>query len=216
MRFASWMVCAGVLAAPLASRAEDPELPPAVASLLGGPEHRAALLQAARAVDGPGAPGCATATYTTTGTVGILQPLQMDAAGKLIGGAWKEQVRESGCGSERLLNALTVASPGGALETRPMLPGSTIADPRLQGDSVRYAAGAMGGMPAGCEQGAVLDTRYVGLEGQPPGTRPAPNGPVAAWSEIWTLQACAKRVQVEMHFKPDATGTDIRANPAQP
>ena len=206
-------VCVAALL-PAAGRAADqPDVPSALGSILTGPEHRAALMQAARAADGEGCPG---ANYTTTGTVGVLTPLLTDAGGRLVAGEWKEQIRESGCGTERLLNALTRAGPDGALETQPLLPGSTIADPRLQRDSVRFAAGAMGGMPPGCDGGAVTDTRFVGVDGQPAGVLPLPASPPRPWTEVWTLQACAKRAQVEMHFKPDATGTDIRANPARP
>ena len=198
---------------PAVARAAEPALPAALTAVLTGTEHRAALLQAVHSVNGE---GCPAAVYTTTGTVGILVPLQFDAAGQLTGGAWKEQIRESGCGGDRLLNAATIATAGGGLETRPLLPGTTIADPELQQDSVRYAAGAIGGMPPGCDQGAVTDTRFVGADGQPPGALPTPLDPPRPWTEIWTLQACAKRAQVEMHFKPDATGTDIHASPAKP
>ena len=207
------LVCAAVLLPAAGRAADEPEVQSALAGVLTGPEHRAALMQAAHAVDGD---RCPAANYTTTGAVGILTPPQTDAAGRLIAGEWKEQIRESGCGADRLLNALTRAGPDGALETQPLLPGSTIADPLLQQDSVRFAAGAMGGMPPGCDQGAVTDTRFVAVEGQPPGVPPLPSDPRRPWTEVWTLQACAKRAQVEMHFKPDATGTDIRANPAKP
>ncbi len=141
----------------------------------------------------------------------------MDAAGKVIGGAWKEQVRESGCGSERLLNALTVASPDGALETRPLLPGSTIADPQLQRRQRALRGGGHGRHARRLRAGRACWTRAMSAwRGSRPGPAPPRTARSRPWTEIWTLQACAKRVQVEMHFKPDATGTDIRANPAQP
>ncbi len=63
------------------------------------------------------------------------------------------------------------------MHTQALLPGNTITDPQLQQDSVPYAAGAMGQMPAGCEQGGVTDTRFVGLDGEPPGTQPQPGAP---------------------------------------
>ncbi len=217
MRGAHILVWLAVALTPPAARAADePALPPALVSLLTGPEHRAALLAAARAVNGPGVQGCTAANYTVGDSIVIVAPVQTDAAGKVVAGTWREQVRESGCNADRVLNTITTAGPNGALDTRPLLPGSTIADPQLQRDSVKYAAGAMGAMPTGCDQGGVLDTRFVGQEGQPPGAVPPANGPVRPWTEIWTLQACAKRAVVEMRFTPDATGTDIRATPAKP
>ena len=73
----------------------------------------------------------------------------------------------------------------------------------------------MGEMPPGCDQGGVLDTRFVGLDGQPAGTKPAPGTPPMPWTEVWTLIACSKRADVTMHFTPDPTGTDVRADLAK-
>ena len=201
-----------VLAQPSAPPNGAP-LPPSLLALLGRADHITALQRAARAVDPPGSPPCPTASYTTTGEVGVLDPLRTDDKGQVTGGAIKESIRETGCGMDRQLNALTVVQADGSLQTQALLPGSTIADPQLQQDSVPYAAGAMGQMPAGCEQGGVVNTRYIGLDGKPPGTRPAPGSTPQPWSEVWTLQACAKRADVTIHFKPDQTGTEIRADP---
>ncbi len=211
-----WLCLLVALATASAARAAAPPLPPALSQLLVTPEHRAALLQAAHASDGPGMPACPSANYATTGEIGILQPVQANGAGKVTAGTWKESVQESGCGTTRLLNALTSVQPDGTLQTLPLLPGSTITDPRLQQDSVQYAAAGMGDMPPGCDEGGVLNTRFVGLDGQPPGTLPATGSPPKPWTEVWTLIACAKRAEVTMHFTPDATGTDIRAELAKP
>ncbi len=186
-------------------------VPTALQSLLVTPDHRAALLQAAHAVDGPGMPTCPSASYMTTGDIGILGPVQTNAAGHVTAGAWKETIQETGCGTTRMLNALTLVQPNGTLQTRPLLPGTTITDPQLQQDSVQYAAAGLGDMPAGCDQGGVLNTRFVGQDGQPPGTLPAPGSTPLPWTEVWTLIACAKKADVTMHFTPDATGTDIHA-----
>ena len=217
MRFAAVVTVALSVALPGLAKAADavaqPGLPPAVLPLLSRPDHTAALLRAARSVDPPGATACPAAAYTTTGEVGVLEPVRTDDKGQAIGGAIKEGIRETGCGPERLLNALTIIQPDGSLQTIPLLPGTTITDPQLQQDSVPYAAGALGQMPAGCDQGGVINTRFVGLDGQPPGTRPQPGAPPRPWTEVWTLQACAKRVDVTIHFTPDQTGTEIRADP---
>ena len=124
-------------------------------------------------------------------------------------------MRASGCGTDRLLNALTIIGPDGSLHTEALLPGTTITDPQLQRDSVPYAAGAIGQLPPGCEQGGVVNTRFVGVDGEPPGTRPSPGGQPRPWTEVWTLQACSKRTDVTIHFTPDQTGTEIRAEPTR-
>ena len=160
-------------------------------------------------------PTCPTATYVTTGEVGILVPVQTNAGGRATAGVWKETVQATGCGMSRLLNALTTVQPDGTLQTDPLLPGSTITDPRLQQDSVQYAAAGMGEMPAGCDEGGVLNTRFVELDGRPPGTRPTPGAAPRPWTEIWTLIACSRQVDVTMHFTPDSTGTDVRADLAK-
>ena len=195
--------------------AAPPAIPGTLTPLLVTAEHRAALLQAAHAADGPGMPTCPSASYTTTGDIGILAAVQTDAAGRVTAGEWKETIQESGCGATRLLNALTTVQADGTLQVQPLLPGTTITDPRLQQDSVQYAAAGMGEMPPGCDQGGVLDTRFVGLDGRPPGTQPSLGSPPMPWTEVWTLIACAKRADVTMHFTPDPTGTDIRADLAK-
>ena len=212
MRAARFLTCLALAGVPFgAARAADPPLPPAVASLLTAPEHRTALLQAAHAVDGPGMPACPDARYTTTGDIGLLQPVRLDSAGKPVSGAWKEQVRQTGCGIDRVLNAMTVIGQDGMLQVSPLLPGTTIADPQLQQDSVQYAASGLGGMPPGCQQGGVFNTRFVGEEGGPPGTFPTAGSNPRPWTEIWTLQACAKRSDVEMSFTP--TPRESRSGP---
>ncbi len=192
---------------------QQTNLPPTLLPLLTTPDHRAALLRAARAVDLPGAAPCPDSNYVTTGDIGILVPLKLDSAGKVVQGVWKESIRAEGCGPQRLLNDMTQVEPDGSLVTSPLLPGTTIADPQLQRDSVQYAAAGIGAMPPGCNQGAVVDTRYVGLDGEAPGTRLGDNQPPHAWDEVWTLEACGKRADVMMKFSPDATGTSIRATP---
>ncbi len=158
-------------------------MPAALNTLLSRPDHIAALQRAAHAVDPPGATACPAASYVTTGEVGVLVPLKTDDKGQLAGGMIKEGVRETGCGSDRLLNALTMFQPDGSMQTEPLLPGTTITDPQLQQDSVPYAAGALGQMPAGCDQGSVINTRFLGLDGKPPGTRPAPGSQPGPWTE---------------------------------
>jgi hypothetical protein len=204
-------------AAPASSPASltQAPLPDGLLPLIDRPSHRAALLQAAQAV-GENQPGaCQAVNYVTTGEIAILQPLKFDAEGRVATGAWKESMNETGCNRVRVLNALTRVQANETLETEALLPGTTITDPELQQDSVQYAAAAMGDLPPGCDQGGIIDTAFVGMDGQPPGVKPEPGSVARAWTETWTLQACAKRAFILMHFKPDATGTAIEATPAK-
>lgn len=217
MRFVTMTALLALAAWPGFAGAADPPtqppLPQALAAVLTRPDHLAALQRASRAVDPPGSQACPTASYVTTGEIGMLMPLKTDDKGQITAGMIKESVRQTGCGPERVLNALTIFEPNGSMQTQPLLPGSTITDPQLQQDSVPYAAGAMGAMPAGCEEGGVVNTRFVGLDGKAPGTLPVAGSAPAPWTEVWSLHACAKHAEVTLHFKPDETGTEIRADP---
>ena len=132
-----------------------------------------------------------------------------------MAGAWRETIQQVGCDKTRTLNALTVVQPDGTLQTLPLLPGSTITDPQLQQDSVQYAAAGLGQMPPGCEQGGVVNTRFVGVDGDRAGALPSPSSPPRPWTEVWSVAACTKQADVTMHFTPDATGTDVRSDPGQ-
>ena len=204
------------VSAPAAQPNQQTDLPPTLLPLLTSPEHRAALLRAVHAVEPAGAPACPDANYQTTGAIATLLPPRLDASGKVVQGVWKESIRAEGCGPSRLLNAMTQVQPDGTLQTTPLLPGTTIADPQLQRDSVQYAAAGMGSMPPGCNQGEVVDTRYVGLDGRSPGTQQPVDASPRAWTELWTLEACGKRAAVTMQFTPDATGTAVHAAAANP
>ncbi len=216
MRLAIGVILLGAAAVPAAAQPAPAAAPltPELSQLIAQPEHRAALLQAAHALNGPAA-ACTTASFAPTGDVVVLAPLQVDSRGKPVSGAWKESLRETGCGNDRTINTLTAVGQNGTPQTQPLLPGDTVSDPQLQHDSVQYAAGGMGDMPPGCDQGAVTNTRFVGVDGQPPGIRPVAGAAPKPWTEIWSLKACSKAANVTMHFTPDATGTEIRADPVR-
>ena len=204
-----------VLCLSVSAQAADTQMPAGLMPLLSRPDHKAALLEAAQAVDGAvQSDKCATPSYATTGEVSVLLPLRLDARGQPVAGVWKESLDERGCASSRRLNALTIVRPNGTLDTRPLLPGTTITDPKLQHDSVQYAAAGMGEMPPGCEQGGIVDTAFLGIDGDTAGLKPPAGAMLKPWTELWTLQACSKRAQVTMHFTPDANGTEIRAQPS--
>lgn len=205
---------APVPAEPVPGTVAGAQIPPGLVLLLNRPDHQAAVLQALHAVDDRVPDACHDASYASTGEVELLVPLAEGPDGQPTAGVWRESAIETGCRTQRVLNVLTMVEPGGRLASRPLLPGTTITDPQLQRDSVRYAAAGLGPLPPGCQQGAVTDTAYLGLDGQPPGTLPTAGAPIQPWNERWTLEACNKHVVVGMHFTPDPNGaTEIQATP---
>ena len=93
MRLAMGVILLGAAAVPAAAQPAPAAAPltPELTQLIAQPEHRAALLQAARALNGPAA-ACTTASFAPTGDVVVLAPLQADSRGKPVSGAWKESL----------------------------------------------------------------------------------------------------------------------------
>ena len=107
--------------------------------------------------------------------------------------------------------------PVGSSSRTALLPGTTIADPLLQRDGIRYAtlaAEANGPKPAGCNTVRVVDTAF-GAYGTPaPKARPGVDP--RSWTENWTVDACGTSTLVKLSFLPDATGTTISAGVDRP
>ncbi len=88
---------------------------------------------------------------------------------------------------------------------RPLLPGTTMADARLQIDVFRspvLQAYLRGWRDPSCTMAYVADTAFGEKEST---TRPGARGP--AWRETWTIAACDRRVPVSVMFAPDSTST---------
>ncbi len=117
---------------------------PSLNAVLADPRERSVVLDAARrstvVVNNP----CASANFDLTDVVVVYRPVTVDASGIINGGAWKQVVRERGCGSSRTLNVLAYVQQPRSLATAPLLPGTTRADPQLQKDGARYAGTAAG------------------------------------------------------------------------
>jgi hypothetical protein len=152
---------------------------------------------------------CRSARFELSKTVGIYHPPTFDGAGAPTSGAWRQGVREEGCGAHRLLNVLAFVKGPKTLVLAPLLPGTTHADPLLQRDGVHYAVLAAGIPEKNCSIGYVADTQFQQSE-----TPPATGGIGAPWKELWTLVSCARTVQISMRFIPDSTGTQIVAERA--
>jgi len=158
---------------------------------------------------------CPSAHFTVTGKAIVFVLPERDSAGSIRKGAWKEEVRQEGCGQDRILNVLGVVQGPGTLGTVPLLPGNTRGDPQLQKDAVQYAMIAAGASGKDCAQGYVENTEFTDQ-----GDKPVAGGKGPPWRELWTVIACGRKAQVTMRFIPDATGTTIGAErriaPAEP
>jgi hypothetical protein len=211
--FALRLAIIGVaLGVPLVSgRADDASLE--LARIVKDSANQQALIEFAREQNGqlPGA--CDSATYSETSRALVLSPPQVDGSGKLIGGAWLQSVIATGCGTLRQLNILTSAQQDGTLRRIALLPGTTIADPQLQRDAVKFAMAGVGQlMPPDClREARVVETRFIEFEGLPLSTV-QPVRAARSWREDWTVEGCGKRVVVPVHFIPDPSGTTIRTS----
>jgi hypothetical protein len=155
---------------------------------------------------------CPTMQFRVGNKFVPVKPVSFDAAGVIIGGAWKEFVQSEGCGRTRLLSVLVSVGAPNELSTMPLLPGNTHADPLLQKDAVKEAVMAVAATPGGrepnCKIGYVANTEYLTQENE---VLPGAKGP--GWRELWTLASCTQKMLVPMHFIPDSTGTTISAGP---
>jgi hypothetical protein len=175
------------------------------AAVIQNPGHRQMVLDAARQSPAWTHISCAAASFAPAPEIGVYVPVQFGKDGEPIAGAWREGVVASGCGAPITLNVLTRITAPATLATGFLLPGATIADPVLQNVAQSFALRALGGLPAGCEDGYVANTVFTGYD--------SPNGNSGPWKEIWTLDLCGPQLRVLMHFIPDATGTTINAQP---
>jgi hypothetical protein len=90
-----------------------------------------------------------------------------------------------------------------------LLPGTTIADARLQQDALIYAVmGMQNLMPSlDCKDIQYTNTSFVAFGEANPQVPPGREN--RSWTEEWTMRACGVTGIVTMHFLPDATGTTI-------
>lgn len=133
-----------------------------------------------------------------TGRAKVVHPLQLDARGRIVSGAWTEQLQGIACGERRHYNALVIFKEG-TPSLYPMLPGDSYASPLLQHDAIFQVAAALGAVSGTCLP-EVIDTAL------PEG---APANVGVAWNEKWTVRNCTGLYLVPVHFVPDATGTGI-------
>ncbi|MTJ82964.1 MAG: hypothetical protein F8N37_18425 [Telmatospirillum sp.] len=181
----------------------------ALSRILTDPDEQKTVLDAAGrsavVVNNP----CPTARYDLGGTVVIYRQPAFGDEGGIVSGAWKQVVREQGCGASRLLNVLVFVQSEGSVSAAPILPGTTRADPQLQKDGVGHALAAAGGREENCKVGYVSDTRFIDQEASA-----VEGGRSPPWRELWTLMSCTRWMEVPMLFIPDQGGTTIVAGPS--
>jgi hypothetical protein len=181
----------------------------ALQRVLADPAERAHVLAAAAQSSVVLHNPCPSAHFALTGVVAIYRPPSFDSAGGVLGGAWRQQVREDGCGTSRLLNVLAFAKVPRTVTIMPLLPGTTHADPVLQRDARRFAVLAATGPEKNCGVPYVADTEFLQSERSTAAVAKTP-----PWRELWTLVSCTKEIRISMRFVPDSTGTQIVAERA--
>jgi hypothetical protein len=159
----------------------------------------------------PGA--CPNGRYERIPSISFFAPAQFDAQGNPTHGAWKESFDYVGCDSRRRFNLITVVLPGKGAQVAPLLPGTTIADPRLQKDSILFAFTGTAALTHDCKEKLVVDTHFDAWTGDVVKDAASPHA--RPWQETWTVWACGQAIDVPMHFTPDRTGTGIRSAPSE-
>lgn len=135
-------------------------------------------------------------------------PPSFNSAGMPVSGGWRVVGQFEGCGKSRTMNVYYLFGADGRMRRVGMLPGSSVADVRLQRDAVTHATMGMAKLaPKDCKDYRYTDTRFLRFEGATPPT-PADIGK-RGWIEEWTVRACGVTGIVTMNFRPDATGTGI-------
>jgi len=201
----------GLALATQASAADPPPLTPQFQQFATRPENRQVVVQVLQTqwnqTIGVACPNIAPVSWQ----VAMIQPVEFDAVGKPLKGAWKEIVRSEGCGFRKVFNVMSVVNTDGTVKHIGLLPGTSHADPFLERDAIVQAqTAAFATLPKDCKQVLIVDTAFVAQEGVPapktlPGRDPQP------WREEWTLKGCDVSAIVTLHFTPDATGTGIHA-----
>jgi hypothetical protein len=186
------------------------EIAPELKHYLDRPEHIQAVMDHAQAFIGKD-PACRAETARTTG-IAIYTPVTFGPDGAPTSGMWKETMRVQGCSRSGIYNVATGVDQSGGIHVFAMLPGTSIADSRLERDAVNYALiAARAKAPPNCTEPLVVDTAFENYANTAnPGVEPGREA--RSWHEKWTVQGCAASISVEMTFVPHTNGTAIEAD----
>ena len=201
------LALAAMLLLPATAQAHRTSVAMQFAAVLQESGHRQLVLYTAKQTPVWTRISCRAARFARAPEIGVYVRVQFDKSGIPISGEWREGVVASGCGAPITLNVLTLITAPATLATGYLLPGDTIADPILQNYAQSFALKAAGGLPNGCTDAYVANTKFVGYDG------PGSAGNIGPWKEVWTLHLCGPPRRVLMQFIPDATGTTIAAHP---
>jgi hypothetical protein len=199
MSFRSAAAILSLLSAGGTALAADP-VDPHFLALLKSDAHQQAVMKIATEQQREVPGGCATAQYRPVGEIDFFSPPQVDGAGRIVHGLWREQIAAVGCGTVSLMNVFSLAGPTGEPKLLGGLPGTTRADPVLQKEGLPIAARGLPDPAASCRDVRVVDTVLA---------PDAPKDRMAPWHENWTVLACNVAYQVPMIFTPTADGATI-------
>jgi hypothetical protein len=135
---------------------------------------------------------------------------KFSSSGTPISGRWRIVGQFEGCGKSRTLNVLYLFDSDNHMKRVGLLPGTTIADLKLQQDALQYAVTAVTPIrPKDCNSTKIVNTKFIAFDG---GKLPAPaEMRKTPWTEEWTMKTCAVTGVVDVRFVPNATGTTIMA-----
>jgi len=183
------------------------QLDPEFARLVKDPREQKMVIDAAKLSAVVTEHPCVKARYTIFDKFSITEPLVFDkSTGALRSGSWRQAIHYTGCGVTRVLNVLVLAAAP-SIDARPLLPGTTLAGPRLQVDVFKSPALQLRigrWRDPGCTMAYVSDTAFVDRE-----SAPLPGAASPPWREVWTLAACERTESITVTFAPDATGTSF-------
>ncbi len=147
--------------------------------------------------------------FMLSDNVSSYAPLKIDVDGKIQSGVLVEHGTVSGCGTQLIVNILTVKDKDANHSVFGM-PGSTLADPILVHDTIGYVYRAAIRKVGECKTVRVVNTQFVEFFGEPNPQAKFQKNSGRAWREIWTLDICRQqKVDVPVEYIPDATGTTI-------
>jgi hypothetical protein len=128
----------------------------------------------------------------------VLSEFTMDSGLRLpVAGSWSSSVPVDRCGSEVRRTILVQAVGKGQFRFAALLPGDTLANAKLQGDTLRAAAPVVAA-EMGCKEPVrVIDTVIA----EKPVDR--------AWTETWTFAGCSMTQQRPVRFSPSGQGMDF-------
>jgi hypothetical protein len=183
------------------------QINPAFARAVSDPREQSMVVDAAKRSNVVLESPCSEAHYSIADQFSIFEPLKFDNAGTLLSGSWKQVINYTGCGATRILNVLVSVEDGPRANARPLLPGTTHADARLQLDVFRSPAMQLQihrWRDPSCTKVYVADTAFVDRESVVlPGARES------GWHEVWTVVVCAQTLTMPVTFSPNSTGTSF-------